>query len=79
MPRPLPIVIKIADMPWQILCYGRYREREGHKDLTEMQKRVRQAMRVNKGNQAAAAESLGVRRQCIQGHVSLIESKGWSC
>ncbi len=79
MPYPKSIVIKIADWPFQILCYGRYREHEGHKNLTEMQKRVRQAMRVNNGNQAQAAKSIGVSPQCIQGHVSLIESKGWSC
>ena len=74
IPKSTPTV---QEIPFQMFVYGRYVEREGHKDLTEMQKNVRYAMRKY-GNQALAAKSLGVSPQCVQGHVSLIESKGWS-
>ena len=67
----------IKEYPFQMFVYKRYIEMDGHKNLTEMQKNVRYAMRKY-GNQAQAAAALGVTPQCIQGHVSLIESKGWS-
>jgi len=66
----------IKEFPFQIFVYGKFTEREGHRDLTEMQKNVRFAMR-KWGNQADAARALGISTQCIQGHVSLIISKGW--
>ena len=77
----------VKDFPYQLFVYsehgklgkGRYIEPAGHKDLTEMQRKVRSAMRKFDGNMALAAESLGVTYQNIQGHVSLIESKGWVC
>lgn len=69
--------IVIDDWCYQMLCFSRYVERAGHKDLTDIQRRVRTAMRKFDGDQAKAAEYLGVTRQKIQGHVSLIHSKGW--
>ena len=82
IPKSTPTV---QEIPFQMFVYapagrlgcGTYKEREGNKDLTEMQKNVRYAMRKY-GNQAQAAKALGVSLQCVQGHVSLIESKGWS-
>ena len=74
IPKSTPTV---QEYPFQMFVYGRYIEMDGSKALTEMQKNVRYAMRKY-GNQALAAKSLGVSPQCVQGHVSLIESKGWS-
>ena len=67
----------VQEYPFQMFVYGRFLELDGHKGLTEMQKRVRAAVRKYP-TQAEAAKSLGVSPQCIQGHVSLIISKGWS-
>ena len=78
MSHPVPSPT-IKEQPFQIFVYGRYVERDGNKPLTPMQSRVRSAVRRYDGNMGKAAEHLGVGRQCIQGHVSLIESKGWDC
>ncbi len=76
--RPQPKVIKIADWPFQILCYGRYRERDGHKNLSEMQKRVRHTMSACDGDRTKVAEKLGIKRQTLLGHIAHIQAKGWS-
>jgi len=75
IPVPMPT---IDDFHFQIFCFNQYREREGHKDLTDMQKRVRTVMRRFDGDMVKAAKYMGVTPQNIQGHVSLIKSKGWS-
>jgi len=78
MIRNQPKTIVIDDWCYQTLCFGRYKERDGHKGLTEIQRRVRSVMKKLNGDATAAAESIGVSRQVIQGHVAHIKAKGWS-
>ena len=74
---PSPRNFPISEYAFQLFVYHRYIEPIGHKDLTEMQKRVRQVVRKWDGDITAAAKDIGVSTQNIQGHISLIESKGW--
>lgn len=69
--------IHIEDRPFQIFCFGRYMEPPDGEPLTEVQKRVLQAMRKCEGDEAETAKSLGISRYKVQSHVSLIRSKGW--
>jgi len=69
---------------FQQFCYpGRtFRETFG-KNLTAYQRNIMQAILVSAGEtlqerKANAAKRLGITIQRLNGHVSLIESKGWT-
>ena len=64
---------EIADEPFQIFCYGRYRK-PIDPELTQYQKQVLSLVR--KEGLMQAAQKMGVTRQNIEAHLSLIRSKG---
>ncbi len=74
---PSPRKDPISDREWQLFVHHCYNPPGSYRDLTTIQKRVRYVVQKWNGNLTAAAKDIGVTRQNIEGHISLIESKGW--
>ena len=68
----------IQEYPFQIFVYGKFTERDGPKNLSEMQKRVRHTVNACDGDKTLAAKRLGITRQTLNGHIAHIQAKGWS-